>query len=176
MVFFSIIGVLYYIKDIDTVKAVKLGVLSGVLMGIATSMVLALVILIIRLSKLYFYERTHKKIIEDSYETYPYASSMKKEGDPQIKHLPEDRIILLMEYDVAFEVALHILRHNQIAIIHKSNKPTGEIYIQQHGKHILLRLSKLTDHTTQIHVPPMVKKENFIALLKEKDFSFLQYQ
>jgi len=174
---FITVGVLYYLKDYGLTKAMKLGVLTGFLLAIAFSLVASLLIIIKRTFQIYRYQLLHTKEQDGSagYESHTAAMAATSGYDPLVPREGETCYILLMEYDVAFEVALYAIKTQKIGIIHKADKHAGEIIIRQKGRYVPIRLSILTPHSSQIIIERMEDVDPFIYAIKEKEFSFLEY-
>ena len=120
------------------------------------------------------YERLHTQ----SQNTHQTQGTYAPEPiSQQLGASPEDaeRLMLLMDYDVAYEVALYAIESQKLGIIQKADKKQGEIIIQQKGRYIPLKLSRLSPHTAQMIVTGMENINVFIQAVKEKEFSFLNY-
>ena len=174
---FITVGVLYYLKDFELTKAMKLGVLTGILSAIAFSLVAALLIIIKRTFQIYRYQRLHTQEQNNAagYESHSAAMAATSGYDPLVPKEGENRYILLMECDVAFEVALYAIKTQKIGIIHKADKHHGEIIIRQKGRYVPIRLSRLTPHSSHITIERMENVDPFIHTIKEKEFAFLEY-
>ncbi len=173
---------LYYLRDYTLSKAVKLGIVDGLLLSIALSLLLALLILMKRSIQIHRYQRLHTReeagasyIEEEVFEEdASQVTSRAKSGRSSAKET-ERHYILLMDYDVAFEVALYAIEVQRIGIIQKASKKRGEIVIQQRGKYVPIRLTRLSRHSSQISIGRMDNINAFIQAVKEKEFAFLEY-
>ncbi|RUM74604.1 MAG: hypothetical protein DSZ10_01290 [Sulfurovum sp.] len=171
---FGLVATLYYLKESEISIAIKLGVITGTLVAIGSSAILALLIMLKRFFQMHRYERLHTQ----SQNTHQTQGTYAPEPiSQQLGASPEDaeRLMLLMDYDVAYEVALYAIESQKLGIIQKADKKQGEIIIQQKGRYIPLKLSRLSPHTAQMIVTGMENINVFIQAVKEKEFSFLNY-
>lgn len=181
-VLFTVIATLYYLKEFELSKAVKLGVIAGILSGMAFSLLISTLIIIKRAFQIYRYQRLHTREQGGSSSSIvPQRTQHAAEpaivygNDPLVPQEGETRFILLMDYDVAFEVVLYALESQKIGLIQKADKRHGEIIIQQRGRLIGMKLSKLSPHSSQVITQSMENMDRFIHTVKEKEFSFLDY-
>lgn len=174
---------LFYLKDYELGKAVKLGIVDGLLLSIALSLLLALLILVKRSFQIYRYRQLHTR---EQGDTSYLEEEMYENDAPQVANSTatnlsssketERHFVLLMDYDVAFEVALYAIESQRIGIIQKASKKRGEIVIQQRGNYIPIKLSRLSRHSSEIAIGRMDNITAFIQAIKEKEFAFLKYE
>ncbi len=180
---FTAIATLYYLKDFELGKAIKLGVVTGILSAIAFSMLVSTLIMIKRAFQIYHYQRLHTKE-QQSPSRMRHTSVANRDEPLPVRAIPdplvpkegEQRYILLMDYDVAFEVALYAIESQKIGILQKADKRNGEIIIQQRGRYVPIKLSRLSTHSSQIILESMENTPAFIRAVKEKEFAFLDYE
>ncbi len=152
----------YFSLNYDLSKAIKLGMLSGAMVGIGLSFIVAIALFIKRLL-----QKTH----------------IKKKNEPVIVHEgsngPIDTsLLLLMDRELAFEVALHSIIDQDIGEVTKGDKQKGTISIHTPEQLINIAVSKLTKHTARIELKADTYSkgvQKIIEYLKLKEHSFLQY-
>jgi hypothetical protein len=179
-VLFTVVATLYYLKEFELGKAIKLGVIAGMLSGIAFSLLISILINMKRAFQIHRYQRLHTKEHAASSslasrQQTGHPSHVAHSNDTYFPKKGEKRFMLLMDYDVAYEVALYAVESQKIGLIQKADKQQGEIVLQQRGRLITVKLSKLSPHSSQIIVQGMEDMERFIDTIKEKEFSFLDY-
>ncbi len=178
---FSVVATFFHLRDVPLSKAIQLGLIVGIPSGIGFSLILALIITIKRAIQIYRYQHTSEEKLDTIAKRASHHNPLATEkpaNTTQVAYAPSKReghFLLLMEYDVAFEVILFALRKMKIGIIQKANKRHGEITVREHGKKVLIHLSRPTPHTTLITVEGMKEIDTFIDIIKEKEFAFLEY-
>ena len=184
------VATVYFSMNYEFTKAIKLGILAGVMAGVAFSFVLSLVITIVRFIRLYNLKSKIKS------EEYPMKSTPVK-IDPTVytkKHQKtqeilaaesklesdsiEEKIMLLMDKELAYEVSLNSISHKNIGDIIHQNKNEGSILLRSKNEEFKILISSLTKHTSQVLITSTIDNsnmKNIIATLKEKEHSFMQY-
>ena len=144
-------------------KALKLGTVAGVLIGLGFSVIMTGILLLMRKAR-----AKHIQI------TQPESNIIHESTNG-----PADKkFMLLMDSELAFEVALYSIIDQNIGEVTKGNKRDGTINIFTPKQMISIAISPLTKHTSQIEVKAdayNMSVQRIINYLKLKETSFLQY-
>jgi len=189
-ILFTAVATVYFAMNFDFTKAIKLGILAGVIIGIAFSLVMALIILILRTIRTY---KIRTKILTPNTQKINSPITL----DPTIyekKHQStqanlaneaivesdsiEEKFMLLMDKELAYEVSLNSISHQNIGDIIHQNKEDGSILLRSKNEEIKINISSLTKHTAQVLISSTIDNsnmKNIISMLKEKEHSFMQY-
>ncbi len=170
------IAIGYFSIDFDFNEAVKLGILTGVIASVAFSSIMALVILIFRaIQKNNFTKQIktekHKKTASPTKRTS--TSKSMKSPNYIVK-----TFMILMDKEMAYEVSLNAIHHENIADICEKDEEEKSIYLRIDKEEINIKFSTLTTHTTQVLISSTKNKNNIIKIitaLKEKEHSFMKY-
>lgn len=160
---FVVAATIYFSLNYDLDKAIKLGMLTGFFLGIGFSAVMAGLLLFMR--KLRTADSQKTELESD----IVYASS----NGPV-----DQKLILLMDQELAFEVAIHSIIDQDIGDVSQGNKRKGTISISTPEQMIEIAISILTKHTSQVKIKAETYNssvEQIIHYLKNKEHSFLQY-
>ena len=174
-VLISVISIGYFTFDYSFSKAMKLGILSGVLLGIGISLVMAFLLLILR--KVQREEHSEIAYIEEEV-TVATANKTQTNAKVQTDLSKELKCMLLMDRELTFNVILNALKKNKDFVLSFSDPKKGTLHIETKEGMIQTSITSLTKHTSQIilHAQNNVKPiRNLISQLKEKETSFLQY-
>lgn len=189
-IFFTAIAIVYYSIDFEFSKSIKLGILTGVLSSITFSIFVTPVLIILRTLRL---KKARKEILSPtrSKKTQPFKQKPtvyeKKTTSPHISEAVEsttktdsieEKIMLLMDRELAYEVSLASISHENIGEIIYQNKEEGIILIRTEDREIKMHISTLTQHTAQVLITTTIDNsnmKNIISMIKEKEHSFLQY-
>jgi hypothetical protein len=189
-ILFTAIATVYFSMNFDFTKAIKLGILAGVMIGVSFSLLMAILILVVRIINQYkrnkttfvskseeikapvtlnptLYEKKHKST----------QANLPHDNTPS-KGIIEEKFMLLMDKAMAFEVSLNSINHTKIGDIIQQNKNEGFILLQSKNEEIKINISTLTRHTAQVLISSSLDNNNIkdiIAMLKEKEHSFMQY-
>lgn len=173
----TIVSVAYFSVDYNFTKAMKLGVLSGVLLGLGISFISTIVLLI---------KRRVGKPAQETMQVHKEIDRKPKETDQKTKEVPveipnsiEHRLMLLMDKKLGFEVALYAITDQKIGeITTKETKESSMIILHTLEETMQIIITPLTRHTAQV----LLKTERnskydqkIISYIKEKEHSFLQY-
>lgn len=185
------VSTIYFAMNFEFSKAVKLGILAGVMIGVAFSLIMALLILIVRFIRLYrlkasllpadatpgrpkpikldptIYEKKHIKTQEHL-----------QNNDFPLSDTVEEKFMLLMDKELAYEVSLNSINHQNIGDIIHQNKEEGSILLRSKNAEIKMNIVPLTKHTSQVLISSTIDNSNMksiISMLKEKEHSFIQY-
>ena len=156
-------AIVYYSLNYDLDEAIKLGVLTGFFLGIGFSTVMTGLLLVMR-----------KLHTSDSQETKAEVASVQELTNEPVNQ----KLILLMDRELAFDVAIHSIIDQHIGKVNKGNKRKGTISIRTPEQMIEIAVSSLTKHTSQIEVKAdahNIGVEKIIHYIKLKENSFLQY-
>jgi len=191
---FILVATLYFKLDYNFTKAMRLGVLSGFFIGLFVSFFTTIFLLIMRsvqAPKQNIHKKTkkRKKInsspIKSNIHTIPSVTKqetiLEKEPFAPIDTTNDRvtrKIMLLMDKELAYEVALHAITEKNIGIL--TDNAQGEGNISVHSIHEMIELSiiGLTRHTAQVTIESQKNSKNskiIIKYLKAKELSFLQY-
>jgi len=189
-ILFTAIATVYFAMQFEFTKAIKLGILAGVLSGIAFSFIVALFIIMIRKIRMY---KVKTKVLSpktDSVNTSIVLDPTiyeKKHQSTQaniaMEALPEPasiegKFMLLMDKELAYEISLTAIDTQNIGEIIHQNKEEGSILLRNKDEEIRISISSLTKHTAQVFITSSIdnsKMKDIISMLKEKEHSFMQY-
>ena len=175
----------YFAFSYDFSKAIKLGVLSGVLIGIGLSLIMAFALLMLRkIQKNETIQNEEGAESTTNAEREPIArtETVKASGNPkqtQNKSIGKEiKCMLLMDRALTFQVLLNAVKDQNTCNITASDAKKGTISIQTKEGMIQTTITSLTQHTSQLMLvtqnnAKQVKK--LISQIKEKEHSFLQY-
>jgi len=189
---FIVTSIIYFNIGYNFTKALRLGVLSGFFIAIAVSLFTALFLLIMRRGK-----KPQKSILKRRRKTHPETTQNIKETVPTtdthsdastiIPTRPviasddktiEQKMMLLMDRDLAFEVALYAITDQNIGTLTESVTGAGHITVKSDDEILQLTISTLTRHTSQVTITSEMNSKaakKLIRYIKEKEHSFLQY-
>jgi len=190
-ILFTAVATVYYSTGFAFSKAIRLGTIAGVLIGVSTSLLIALILVIIRIIRNYkrksvvlspAFSPGQASIVLDPTIYEKKTQTVQKMSPPDTKpmHLDEieEKFMLLMDKELAYEVSLNAINHGEIGdIIHK-NKDEGSILLRTKDEEIRLTISSLTKHTSEVKISSTIDNstmKNIISMLKEKEHSFIQY-
>lgn len=202
-VLFILASIFYFNFQYDLTKSIRIGVLTGVLIAIPASLVLSMFLLIMRATtsskqpvkkkKERKNEKEKKKVqpvietVEQNTTETVAVKQMAKETQkenvptqdtPDITKIIHQKIMLLMDQQLAFEVLLSAIHEKSIGLLTEDNTEKGALRIKTSNGIIEVAVSLLTRHTSQIIVTSPVESNEAKAILtymKEKDYSFTQY-
>ena len=90
----------------------------------------------------------------------------------------EQKMILLMDRELAFEIALYAISDQNIGTLTESVIGEGHITVKNDNEVLQLTISSLTRHTSQVVIVSEINSnaaKKIISYMKEKEHSFLQY-
>ena len=167
--FAAIASVIYFNLNYDFSKALKLGILSGVMISLPVSLIAALVLLLIR---------KQTPIEEDSNNGSINTNIVTEEVFPDSKMPVQENLILLMDRKLAFEVArFSILDQKLGEATTKESKEKCTITLRSQDEIIQIISTSLTRHTAQLVLKAAQNSEKLhkiITYVKEKEHRFLQ--
>lgn len=194
---FIVAVTIYYKNEYALNKAFRIGVLFGSIMGAVVSLFMALFLIIMRLGsnlksshpqKSIFQRkkpRTLKDIAQSTVTSQPaqiteeeHTQTPKPVTAPPVKTTIEEKLLLLMDKELAFEVALYAIFDQNIGTL-TQNESAGEYLTVKNNDGLLqLAITPLTRHTSQLIVtstPNSPSAKKVIDYMKEKEYNFLQY-
>jgi len=177
-VLFTALATVYYSTDFAFSKAIRLGTIAGILTGISLSLLLALILLIIRIIRKY--KRKSVMLTPTIHKKKTQTAQKTSSHDEELTHSDEleEKFMLLMDKELAYEVSLNAINHGKIGdIIHK-NKDDGSILLRTQKEEIRLTITPLTKHSSEVHISSTMDNStmrNIISVLKEKEHLFIQY-
>lgn len=168
-----IVSIGYFTLNYDLSKAIKLGVLSGVLIGMAISLVMAFSLPMLRKVP----KSEHTEIETEAMQ------NVRKDNKNTKHHQKKDiskeiKCMLLMNRVLAFEVLLNVLKDQNLDNVSASDPQKKTVTIQIKENSIQATITSLTEHTSQIILRTQNNAkqiEKLISLIKEKEHAFLQY-
>jgi hypothetical protein len=166
---FIVVAIIYFRIEYDFTKSLRLGVLSGFFIAIIVSFFTALFLLIMRAGK-----KPQKSILRKNKKSKQTA---KISGSQNGKNI-EQKIILLMDKELAIEVLLHAISHQHIGILTQSHDKEKIMSLKTADEIIELSINKLTRHTSQLIITSNKDSEDvkkIVTYMKMKELSFLQY-
>jgi len=160
-----VIAIVYFLTDFDLTKALRLGTLNGLFVGIGLSLLITLVLIIMRKIRIATYHPKNK-------------TAQYKENITSSKGPVDQKIMLLMDKELAFEVSLYAVSDQNIGEITHGDKRKGSISISTPQESITLLISALTKHTSEVEIKANRYNdhiEQIIQYLKAKELSFMDY-
>jgi len=177
-ILFTAISVLYYSMEFAFSKAIKLGIVTGVLSSGLFAFVLAAVILLARkiqsnkpkVPSTPFNKNKIPKIIKERKENF----------DTTLLKTPskEQKFILLMDRELAYEVSLQSMEDQNVGEIIYQNKDKGLILLKDDLKELKIDITTLTKHTAEIIITSTLDHhfiKDVMSLIKTKERLFLHY-
>ncbi|MCW8821912.1 MAG: hypothetical protein OQK45_06770 [Sulfurovum sp.] len=164
-------SIVYFNLDYSFTKAMKLGVVSGVLIGLSISLIMALLLLVMKRSK---------KTVQQPIPVHENVHRIKKDIPLETQqNFIEQKLMLLMDKQLAFNVSLYAITDQDIGdITTNDTKGNANITVNTPEETIYITITSLTKHTAEI-ILKTVKKSDYvnkiISYIKEKEHSFLQY-
>lgn len=188
---FIVISILYFKVEYDFTKAIRLGVLTGIMLSLSVSFITSIFLQTKRLIQ----SRTlsprkakmKAKIKSDKHKIKKGKKSTtstedEEETDPTSQNKTNrsisQKVMLLMDEELAFEVALNAITYHTLGKIKPSETTKGVINVKSKKGAIKIIITATTKHTSQveIHTDKNTKSTGkIITYLKEKEHSFLQY-
>ena len=177
---FTAVSVGYFTFEYSLSRAFNLGILSGVLIGIAISLIMAFLLLVFRKTP------THEKVqkteapVHVETETAPIHKVSKANRNPKQENnfSKEIKCMLLMDRELTFDVIVSALKNQKECSLSQSDPKKGTMTIQTKEGIIQTTITSLTQHTSQVvlqTVDNAKQIKNLISHIKEKEHSFLQY-
>jgi len=190
---FMLVAVIYFQLEYNFTKSMRLGVLLGFFVAIAVSFFIAYFLLIMRRGKniskdkdIFKRSTKHKLTVKDVKKTSNDKKEIKKEiitdkveNTTIQKTTREEKLMLLMDKELAYEVTIHAIKNQNIGKLKTDkSKEFHSIHVQNDDKIIDVNISSLTKHTAHITITSIGYFDiidKVIFYLKEKEQSFLQY-
>ena len=160
---FVAVATVYFSLSYDLGKALKLGMLAGFLTGVGFSVIMAGVLLLMRKAR-----TKHIQI------TQPESHIVHESTNGPI----DKKFMLLMDRELAFEVAIYSIIDQHIGEVTKGSKRQGTISIHTPEQMINVAITSLTKHTAEVEVKAdayNMSVQKIINYIKLKESSFLQY-
>ncbi len=189
-ILFTAIAIVYFAMNFEFTEAVKLGILGGVMTGVAFAFVMTPLILMVRAIRLY---KVKKEILSPNNQTRhtpisadptiyekKYQSTQANLAQEAIIPLDsiEEKFMLLMDKTLAYEISLNSIEQEKIGEIIHQDKEEGSILLRSKEEEIKITISSLTKHTAQVLISSSIDNsnmKNIITMLKKKEHSFMQY-
>lgn len=169
---FISISIIYFKFDYTFTQAIKLGVLSGVVISVPLSLFLAFVLLIMRLGKKQIIPSNKHKNTRASHKNDQTLSAIKEQNNIELK------TILLMDKELAFDVVLAAIEEREIGLLKQNSLKEGSIKVVDNTLLIEIDIDSLTRHTSEVTIHSNMqtpKTTDILIYLKEKENSFLIY-
>jgi len=180
---FTAVSIGYFTFEYSLSKAFNLGILSGVIIGIGISLIMAFLLLVFR--KIPTHEKVQnieKAETADPVETEAVSNhkvaKAKKNPKQENSLSKEIKCMLLMDKELTFDVIVSALKNQKECTLSQSDPKKGTMTIQTKNGIIQTTITSLTQHTSQIllqTVDNAKQIKDLISHLKEKEHSFLQY-
>lgn len=189
-ILFAAVAIIYFSMSFDFSKAIKLGILAGVLSSVAFSLIMAFILLITRMIRQRIfttqikseqYRKMEMPLTQDPTLYEKKHQSIKSHDKKNVVDNPAsvvETFMLLMDKDLAYEVTLTVIHDQKLADVMKENEKERSIQLRTKDEEINIKISSLTKHTAQVLISSTLDKENIrkiITILKEKEHSFMQY-
>lgn len=181
-ILFIIVASIYFSMSFEMNKAIKLGILTGVLGGTGFSVLMTSVLLFMRRMRHTTHQRQEVNQTIDTEEVKTEANSNDLPSSEKTSYptdtLMDQKFLLLMDKELAFEVALQAVMDQNIGEISNAEKNKRSIVIHAANETITLSITSLTKHTSEVLIaalPNSINAQNIISYLKEKEYSFLDY-
>lgn len=164
-------SIAYFNLDYTFTKAMKLGVLSGVLIGLSISLIVALFL---------FVRGRGQKTVQQPMSVHKNIHRSNKDISLETQqNFIEQKLMLLMDKKLAFDVSRYAIIDQKIGDITTSDtKENTNITVRTPEETIYITITSLTKHTAEI-ILKTVKNSDYvnkiISYIKEKEHSFLQY-
>ncbi len=194
---FVVAAIIYFNLEYDFNKAIRLGVLTGVFIGVPTSLFIALFLLISRAGektknaildkrKRRTQKTISKAVTTESVKTvhtpHPVTPKIKKDltpaTDAQGNEIIAHTIMLLMDKELAFDVAMYAIIDEKIGTLTESKDKEDHITVKKGDEIVQIEVTPLTRHTAQVIIKSNTHSEStqkIIRYMKNKEYSFLQY-
>jgi len=178
-ILFTAISVVYYSMEFAFSKAIKLGIVTGVLSSGLFAFVLAAVILLVR--KIQSNKPKVPSITSFNENKIPKIFKEHKENfDTTMVKTPskEQKFILLMDRELAYEVSLQSMQDQNVGEIIYQNKDKGLILLKDDLKELKIHITTLTKHTAEIIITSTLDHhfiKDVMSLIKTKERLFLHY-
>ncbi len=186
-ILFTMVASIYFTMSFEMNKAIKLGILTGVLGGIGFSILMASILLFMRRIRHTTHQRqkvspkndveAEEEVVVETETNSNDLPSSEKTSYPADK-LMDQKFLLLMDKELAFEVALHAVMDQNIGEISNADKNKRSVIIRATNETIALSITSLTKHTSEVLITALPNSKNvqdIISYLKEKEYSFLDY-
>jgi len=184
---FIVVSILYFKVEYDFTKAIRLGVLTGIMLSLSVSFIASVFLQTKRLISSRALSPRKAKIKSYKHKTKKGKKSTtptenEEETDPTSQNKTNrpisQKVMLLMNEELAFKVALNAITYHTLGKIKLNETTKGVINVE--GKKGIKKIivSATTRHTSQveIHSDQNIKSiGKIIAYLKEREHSFLQY-
>ena len=191
---FIVASVIYFRTGYDFTKALRLGVLSGFFIAIAVSLFTALFLLIMRRGKQPQKSilKRKKKVRSETTQAPQKETPITEEKGNTSTSTPmtektvlatdektiEQKMILLMDKELALEVLLHAISEQHIGVLASDSNNSTQMTVKNDNELLQLSISTLTRHTSQVVITSEIDSKaakKIIHYMKEKEHSFLQY-
>ena len=188
---FVIISILYFKVDYDFTKALRLGVVTGIMLSLSVSFITSIFLQIKRLiqsrtlspkkAKIKAKIKSDKKKIKKTKKSTTSTEDEEK-TDPTSQNETDksmsQKVMLLMDEELAYEVALNAITYHALGKIKTSETTKGMIDVKSKKEALRIIITSLTKHTSQVEIETDKNSKStgkIISYLKEKEHSFLQY-
>jgi len=191
---FIVTSFLYFNLDYDVTKSIRLSVLFGSILGVTSSFIMALFLLILRASRK-SHSTTPRKKKKQAIKASNPTQKIKEIKKPVLKtqtnkvvttHIEkvkdegsiQQKIMLLMDRELAAEVMFHAIHEQNIGTLTGNNSHDGSLSIKTNAEVLHVMINALTRHTSQLIVTSPANSsatQKILSYMKEKEYSFLQY-
>ena len=193
---FVIASIIYFTIDYDFNKAIRLGIVTGIMTSLAVSFVTSIFLQIKRLIQngtLSPKKAKMKASIKQDTKKIKKAKVKKtkkdnlpidKEGEPseiaekETNKPISQKVMLLMDQELAYEVTLNAIKYHSIGNVKTSDAGKNTILVKNKKEALEITFTAPTKHTAQVKIQTKAhtkSMQKIISYLKEKEHSFLQY-
>ena len=193
---FVIASIGYFTIDYDFTKAIRLGVVTGIMTSLAVSFVTSIFLQIKRLiqnrtlspkkAKMKANIKSDTKKIKKARIRKTKKDNLQTEEEAETESTPENetgksisqKVMLLMDQELAFEVTLNAITYHTLGKVNTNDSSKGVILIKNKKESLKIIITALTKHTANVEIETQGNSKSIqkiISYLKEKEHSFLQY-
>ncbi len=193
---FVVISVLYFKIEYDFTKALRLGVLTGIMVSLAVSFITSIFLQIKRLiqnhtlsprkakMKASIKRDTKKikkaKVRKTKKDTLPIdkEEEINETSEKETNKSIGQTVMLLMDQELAYEVTLNAIKYHSIGNINTGDSSQNTILVKNKKESLKITFTAPTKHTAKVAIETESNTKSvqkIITYLKEKEHSFLQY-
>lgn len=175
---------LYFTVQYSFSQAMSLGVLYGLFAGIIVTIILSSTLLSFKegkiniLNKLIKRPKENEELVQTEVSLDQETTENIQENNKNITKEIDQKLMLLMNKELTFEVILSTLKNQFSNSRTTQNIEKGNIDIKINDEMISITVTPLTKHTSQVIINGTNNSkyiQDIVSFLKEKEHSFLQY-
>ncbi len=172
-VLFIAFSAVYFMFSYDASGALKLGTITGFILGTVFSFIMAIVLFSMR--------RVQKEIKSNTVNSkFIKDKIIKRKTNTHINTKKEihKTFIFLMDKELTFDILIHSIVDQNLGEIENRNIHKGILSIYNQDDEINIEVSKLTKHTSEVNIFSNVENKTIkeiVSYAKVKEHSFLNY-